>query len=354
LTRTLEWPGVELTVRTTTAGGVAATTQESYRLSPFHHGGWATNRPRVTHYTGASADFDLRYDARSNLVAEGTTSFQYNEEGNRLQAIDPDGGTPTAYAYDAAGFATSRGGVEITWQANGLMASHGLDRFEWDVLGRPISATVDGTTTRSGFGGSVTTDDAGVPIRVDLEEVSIDLQGGGRLYRHLDFRGNVKFTSDDAGATRSHYRYSPFGLEEIFGATDDPLRFAARPEIGDLMLMGARIYDPAAGRFLSPDPVFQVVNQYAYTLGNPVQFHDRSGRAALDQAGAAAPGLTTTQTLAVVGNAFLLAAAISALTGNMPLAATLGLTGMILVIMGSMDMGRRTRRRKDRRVLRFA
>jgi hypothetical protein len=32
------------------------------------------------------------------------------------------------------------------------------------------------------------------------------------------------------------------------------------------------------GRFLSPDPILQVVNQYAYALGNPVLFQDPDGR----------------------------------------------------------------------------
>jgi hypothetical protein len=37
------------------------------------------------------------------------------------------------------------------------------------------------------------------------------------------------------------------------------------------------MYDPAVGRFLSPDPSFQLVNQYTYTLGNPIWFADAGG-----------------------------------------------------------------------------
>jgi RHS repeat-associated protein len=76
----------------------------------------------------------------------------------------------------------------------------------------------------------------------------------------------------------AHYRYAPFGLDAVFGADDDPVRFVARAEIGELMLLGERVYDPAVGRFLSPDPLFQVVNQFAYTLGNPIWFSDADGR----------------------------------------------------------------------------
>jgi RHS repeat-associated protein len=122
-------------------------------------------------------------------------------------------------------------------------------------------------------------DATGTPLALDLGEVRIGFAGGHR-YRHLDFRGNVKFVSDDAGEVVAHYRYAPFGLDAVFGADDDGVRFVARPEFGELMLLGARVYDPAAARFLSPDPLFQVVNQFAYTLGNPVWFADPDGMSA--------------------------------------------------------------------------
>ena len=47
--------------------------------------------------------------------------------------------------------------------------------------------------------------------------------------------------------------------------------------MGDLVLLGARVHDPQAGRFLSPDPIFQTVNQFAYTQANPVSFSDPGG-----------------------------------------------------------------------------
>jgi len=43
------------------------------------------------------------------------------------------------------------------------------------------------------------------------------------------------------------------------------------------MVLGARMYDPAIGRFLSPDPILQVLNQYSYAFGNPVWFSDPDG-----------------------------------------------------------------------------
>jgi RHS repeat-associated protein len=88
----------------------------------------------------------------------------------------------------------------------------------------------------------------------------------------------VKFVSDEAGEILSHYQYDAYGLRQVIGSDDDRVRFVGRGQIGELIALDARIYDPAVGRFLSPDPVLQTVNQYAYTLGNPVWFADASGR----------------------------------------------------------------------------
>lgn len=55
-----------------------------------------------------------------------------------------------------------------------------------------------------------------------------------------------------------------------------------------LYYYGARYYDPALGRFLSPDPVDpdpynpQSLNPYSYVLNNPVRYIDPTGNRELD------------------------------------------------------------------------
>jgi RHS repeat-associated protein len=276
---------------TTTDGGVAAASYEHYDLVPVFDAD-PESGARLGAWTDSLQTDRFHYDAKSNLLSIGSTvlastdfeytdfkytDFKYNSEGNRLLSMTSAGGAPLEYTYDEAGFATSRGDRSITWTASGRMASHGSDEIAWDLTGRPISATLAGVESTWLFGAAVAGDAAGNPLQIDLGEVLIDVRTGAHRYRHLDFRGNVKFTSDDDGTLLSHYRYSPYGLEQVHGADDDPVRFVARAEIGELMVLGARIYDPAIGRFLSPDPVFQLVNQYAYTQGNPVWFSDRDG-----------------------------------------------------------------------------
>jgi len=87
----------------------------------------------------------------------------------------------------------------------------------------------------------------------------------------------VRFVSDDQGSVVAHFRYTPFGVDAVWGGVADERSFEARQPLGPLFLMGARTYDPLVGRFLSPDPVVQLVNQYAYTLGNPIHYQDRDG-----------------------------------------------------------------------------
>jgi len=260
---------------TATWGGADVLTVEEYALSPALDSG--QGGARVARWNdGLGADEVYAFDARSNLRAQGDTNFVYNAEGNRLLALVRGGQTVGSYAYDAAGFASARNGVPLAWNAAGRLVAHGADTLVWDGMGRLREAEVGGVSARFAFGGRVQADAHG-PLAIDLGEALIGL-GGVHRYRHLDFRGNVKFVSDDTGQVVAHYRYAPFGLDAVFGADDDPVRFVARPELGELMLLGERVYDPAVGRFLSPDPVFQIVNQFAYTLGNPVWFSDPDGR----------------------------------------------------------------------------
>jgi RHS repeat-associated protein len=316
---------------TTTFGAVGVTTVEEYELSPV----LGTNGPlpgaRVTSWNdGLTASEAYAFDARSNLLAMGSTSFVYNAEGNRLLALTRNGQAAGSYAWDAAGFATARNGVPLAWDAAGRLVAHGADTLAWDGLGRLRAARVGGVAARFGFGGRVQQDASGAPLALDLGEVRIGL-GGGLRYRHLDFRGNVKFVSDDAGEVVAHYRYAPFGLDAVFGADDDGVRFVARPEFGELMLLGARVYDPAAGRFLSPDPLFQIVNQFAYTLGNPVWFADPDGTS--PEANQSASGFDL-----LVGGLSLLGAALGVLSALLKFAPVphLQLLGALLGLLAAL------------------
>ena len=58
--------------------------------------------------------------------------------------------------------------------------------------------------------------------------------------------------------------------------------------------MNARLYDPALGRFLSPDPYVQMpywsqnLNRYTYAMNNPLVYIDEDGQFFWFAVGAAA------------------------------------------------------------------
>jgi RHS repeat-associated protein len=219
------------------------------------------------------------WTALSNPADDASgNAFTYNQEGNRLLAATlAHEGESVTYTWDAAGFATSRGGVPIEWNAAGRMAAFGAARLEWDMSGRLVSLSTGGATRRFLlFGGRVESDLASLGA-LDLGPVSIHLGSGSRSYRHHDARGHVRFVSDEQGSVLVQYRYTPYGVDAVWGSVANERSFEARQPFGPLVLMGARTYDPLVGRFLSPDPVVQLVNQYAYTLGNPIHYQDRDG-----------------------------------------------------------------------------
>lgn len=276
-------PGPRVTAVTRTFGEVAATTSEKYLLGPEF--GSPSQEPvagqRVYLWLDETDGSGYEYDALSNGLGSTaySESFAYNAESNRLLSATTFAAGTIDYSYDEAGFATARRGVPLAWTASGRLASYGSDLlFEWDALDRKVRSVVIGVESRWLFGGRVQADPAGLPGSIDLGEVRVEFATGQRRYRHLDFRGNVKFVTDQDGAIHSHYQYDAYGLRQVIGTDDDFVRFAGRTQIGELVAMEARIYDPAVGRFLSPDPVLQHVNQYAYALGNPVWFADPSGQ----------------------------------------------------------------------------
>ncbi|MGE4606516.1 MAG: RHS repeat-associated core domain-containing protein, partial [Myxococcota bacterium] len=229
---------------------------------------------------GRAKSYD--YDELSNWLDNSSgDTFIYNAERNRLlSATLVDEGVTLEYSYDEAGFTTSRGGVPIVWTATGRMASFGADSITWDLRGRPIATSIGGENLEFVyFGGRLSNDpQSGALLPLDLGVASVDFDAVGRTYRHFDFRHNVSFVSDESGAIVSHYQYSAYGLDTVFGSDEDAVRFVGRQQIGELMWLGARIYDPIVGRFLSPDPVFSLINQFTYTLGNPIRYWDPDGR----------------------------------------------------------------------------
>ncbi|OPG13724.1 polymorphic toxin-type HINT domain-containing protein [Microbispora sp. GKU 823] len=257
-------------------------------------------------------------------------SFRYDVVGNRTSSVDhtaagdtttgltyPDPGAPRphaaqavttttsagsktiSYAYDAAGNTTARPTAtdiqQLTWDAEGRLATardtNGDVSYVYDVDGTrlirhdPTGATLylpgmelrltTATGTVSGtryyaFGGTT------IGQRT----------GSGVTWLMPDRQGTALLAVEAAGDQKvTQRRQKPFGEPRgatsvnwpnehgFVGGTDEPT---------GLTHLGAREYDPATGRFISPDPVFdsgdpQQMASYAYAGNSPVTASDPSG-----------------------------------------------------------------------------
>lgn len=253
--------------------------------------------PHAGHIFLLSGLTDLESE-RLPAAADGTKVdqlFQRNPERNRLHATWRQPATPEdgdwepvishRYTWDEAGFATSRDGVSIGWDAHGQLTSYGSARFDRDAEGKLRRVAIGEVVTTRRFGGLVEGDADGRPARIDLGAVVVDLERGGTIYRHFDWRGNVRSVWDDAGTLHAVREYEAYGPARVHGQTGDPRGFAQGIEASGLVLLGERLYDPTARQFLSPDPVYSAFHQYVYAAADPVHYWDWTGRNATSTAG---------------------------------------------------------------------
>ncbi len=111
-----------------------------------------------------------------------------------------------------------------------------------------------------------------------------------------DYLGSITQVATADGTLVAEYSYDPWGrlrdpeTLSIYARGNEPDLFLGRGFTGHehlkqfgLINMNARLYDPLAGRFLSPDPFIQDpgfsqnFNRYSYALNNPLKYTDEDG-----------------------------------------------------------------------------
>ncbi|MCL1932184.1 MAG: hypothetical protein FWF53_00005, partial [Candidatus Azobacteroides sp.] len=111
-----------------------------------------------------------------------------------------------------------------------------------------------------------------------------------------DYLGSITCVTNSSGSVVQELSYDAWGQlrnptnQTVYAPDAAPELFLGRGYTGHehlpmfgLVNMNARLYDPAVGRFLSPDPYVQMpdfsqsFNRYSYALNNPLCYIDRNG-----------------------------------------------------------------------------
>lgn len=283
------------------------------------------NRNRLTSVTtqdatGFTHSATYSYDSIGNIysrsdVAAGAT-YIYGQNGAGPRAVTAIG--TTSYAYDANGNMTNNDGQSMTWNAAQKVATisaatGATATFLYDHADQLIERT-DGDGTRHAFVGSLearTETDGSQELRYSImageeqvahHSVLLDSNGTatGRRTVYLvgDHLGSTALTLDATGSVLSNLSYDAFGARRnadwsptaASAPTETDIGFNGHRQLDDIGLvnMRARMYDPAIGRFISPDSMIpdptnlQTLNRYSYVNNNPVSFIDPSGHCAQD------------------------------------------------------------------------
>ncbi|WP_053661614.1 RHS repeat-associated core domain-containing protein [Streptomyces sp. MMG1121] len=265
-------------------------------------------------------------------------TYTYDELGDLMSVKDTTASGSTTRSYTYPGYSTD-GTAYTAGQAHPhAVTQAGSDTFSYNTSGQMTARTVNGVSssidwtaqnrvsriTQHKTGGDETSTyvydtDGTVLLRTSPQENVLYLDGqelhkatgGGveatRLYsaagttvamRQDDGTSGGKLTwllSDTqastslliaAGGAVTRRKYTPFGEQRgstaLPSATDRG--FLGKPEDDStgLSILGARMYDAALGRFISPDDLTkpyapQNLSAYSYSGNNPVNFADPSG-----------------------------------------------------------------------------
>ncbi|MFF0754511.1 RHS repeat-associated core domain-containing protein [Streptomyces sp. NPDC004267] len=213
-----------------------------------------------------SLETTYTYDASGNVGSRtnrgGTDTFTFNTLGKLSKLSRTATSTSTTYVYDAAGNLLIRRDADKTVLFTG----------DQELTLKSGAAKAEGTRY-IGLGGQT--------VAVHTADA-----GGDRVaYLVSDRQGTGQLQIDAASQAVTRRQFKPFGEKRTTAANWQGSRgFVGGQEDEDtgLVNLGARQYDPAAGRFLSPDPLIdpgdpEQWNAYGYANNSPVTLSDPDG-----------------------------------------------------------------------------
>lgn len=193
------------------------------------------------------------YDARGNLISDGTHSYTYSPE-NQLT--------------------TASSGISLYYDPLRRLAEYDTTvstRFVYD--GAKVAAEIDNPA--GAIQHRFVWGDAPDELLVDYAGAAVT----GRRFVHTDEHGSVIALSDSSGASVATDTYDEYGIPG--SGNTGRFQYTGQmwlPELG-MYNYKARIYSPTLGRFLQTDPTGydDGPNWYAYVANNPINGRDPTG-----------------------------------------------------------------------------
>ena len=273
-------------------------------------------RDRLDYVTrGGATVLDLGYDDTGNLAYKSDVGT-YRYDAYRKQAVVAAGAN--TYAYDANGAVVNASGTTISWSSFDLPVQlthpsgnysafyYGPDRARYRQVARAGGVLTETLYAAGGLFERVTVGSARSYrhyIVADGRRVAVHTRNStsspATVYLLEDHQGGVDGFTSASGSLLTRSSYQPFGArrsgdwlgsaptatewQQIKATT--PRGYTDHEHVDNLGVihMNGRVYDPALGRFLSPDPLVQApydtqgLNRYAYVRNNPLRYTDPSG-----------------------------------------------------------------------------
>ena len=216
----------------------------------------------------------------------GSTTYQYDADGNLKAKLEPTGTTAYDWSFDNKLVQVTA--PSTNWQ-NG-----------YDAKGN-LTHVADGSTAKNyvidpaGFGNVV-----GEYLQGATNAQAVFVHSGGLVsrsgqygsgYYTFDAIGSTSELLDNSGSVSDSYSYLPFG-ELLYQSDLQPNNFQFIGEAGIMAIyqkmnyMRARHYYPQIGRFISIDPIglsSSDINFYRYGFNEPISHIDPTGLESLKE-----------------------------------------------------------------------
>jgi RHS repeat-associated protein len=263
------------------AGGTATVIAYAYNNGHGTTGGQPNTLTSSATTGGTAGSSAWTYDADGDTTSQSATAggstqdecYNYTPDGQLSQAwpsttlpcgSTPPAGSATSYVYGTDG---------------DLLAADNPTSDTVYVFGEQITATLSGGTTTGITGLRF------IPLPGGAQAVRTGA-GTGYDFETSDLHATSVLTLNNSLTSPVWRQFTPYGAPrstatgtwpDTNGYLGDPVNAA-----DDLTTIGQRQYDPATGRFLTPDPVLEAgdptqMGGYAYAADNPVTHSDPTG-----------------------------------------------------------------------------